>query len=88
MKYLPAKLDPYLQSVNDKFNLNEEFLKFLDRNQDVRGCKPDVGFLLMLIEQQREAILNLEQRVAIMEKGKYVDRHIVETALLKEMKHE
>lgn len=89
--YLPPSvrnLDPYLKAVHDRFNLNEEFQTFLDRNQDVRGCQPDIGFLLMLLEQQREAILNLEQRVAIMEKNGYVDRHIAvppPESLIKEM---
>lgn len=75
-KYLPALLDPVLQSVRDKFNLNEEFRVFLERNEDVRNARPDIGFLLFLIEQQREAFLNLEQRMAMLEKDGYVDRYI------------
>lgn len=77
-KYLPAavQLDPVLEGVKKKFRLDEEFRLFLDRNEDIRGSRPDVGFLLFLIEQQREAILNLEQRVRALEKGGYADRYI------------
>lgn len=73
---VPVNLDPILDGVKKKFRLDEEFRVFLDRNEDVRGSRPDVGFLLFLIEQQREAILNLEQRVAMLEKGEYVYRYI------------
>ena len=73
---VPVKLDPILEGVKKAFKLDEEFRVFLDRNEDVAGSRPDVGFLLFLIEQQREAILNLEQRVSMLEKGGYVDRHI------------
>lgn len=70
-KYLPevVRLDPILEGVKKTFKLEEEFRVFLDRNQDVRDSRPDVGFLLFLIEQQRMAIINLEARVTRLEKG-------------------
>lgn len=77
-QYLPptaSNLDPVLDSVKRRFRLDEEFKTFLDRNENVRNSKPDVGFLLFLLEQQREAIINLELRVRCLETGKsYAER--------------
>lgn len=64
---VPAGLDPVLNGVVETFHLQEKFKIFLDRNGYVRASRPDVGFLLFLIEEQREAILNLEIRVSKLE---------------------
>lgn len=66
---VPEGLDPVLEGVRKTFHLEEEFKVFLDRNEDVRGSRPDVGFLLFLIEQQREAIIDLEMRLSALETG-------------------
>ena len=66
-------LDPILVGVYNTFHLAEDFRIFLDRNEDVRNSRPDVGFLLYLIEKQREAIIDLEMRVSKLE-GKPVMR--------------
>jgi hypothetical protein len=63
-------LDPVLEGVNRRFNMEEEFRVFLDRNEFVRNSSPDVGFLLFLIEQQREAIIDLQMRVEKLEGNK------------------
>ena len=67
---VPEGLDPVLEGVRKTFRLEEEFKIFLDRNEHLRASRPDVGFLLFLIEQQREAIINLELRVAKLETGR------------------
>lgn len=59
--------DSVLKGTMQKFNLEEEFKVFLARNWDVRNSSPEIGFLLFLIEQQRSAIQNLEQRVYSLE---------------------
>lgn len=61
------KLDPVLEGVNRTFNMEEEFRVYLDRNEFIRNSSPDVGFLLFLIEQQREAIIDLQMRVEKLE---------------------
>lgn len=66
-KVANRSLDPVLEGVQQTFRLEEEFRIFLDRNEFVRNSSPDVGFLLFLIEQQREAIINLELRIAKLE---------------------
>jgi hypothetical protein len=64
---VPAGLDPVLNGVYETFHLQEKFKIFLDRNEHVKTTRPDVGFLLFLIEEQRTAILDLEVRVAKLE---------------------
>lgn len=65
-----TKLTSILGSVRDKWNLEEEFQTFLKNHNMIPDLKPDVGFLLFLIEQQRMAVNNLTDRVEVLEAEK------------------
>lgn len=83
--YLPPSnaLDPVLEGVKKRFKMDEEFRIFLDRNEFVRNSRPDVGFLLFLIESQREAILDLEMRVSKLEGQKEWMRQSYQNVIMK-----
>lgn len=74
------RLDPALNGVMKTFRLEEEFKVFCQRNSLIKGLKPDVGFLLFLIEQQWAAIQNLTERVETIEESrrpKYSDEDLL-----------
>lgn len=68
--YKEQQLSPHLKGVHDRFNMKEEFKTFMRNNQDVGLAQQhiDAAFLLFLLEQQRMAIINLEERVTRLEK--------------------